>query len=341
MTVAILDDLFHAAKQDPQLIAIPEADNETMMRAAAEAAELGYARIVLVGDEQKLRLLCKERGIDASLFAFLSCTDENRLTDIAARYEELEGTLLRGKALMRRMTADPLMLALAAEAVDDVDSVLAGIDRSTGEVIMAGQMLVGMQPGIETVSSVAVGEVPGATFGEGGCIAFGDCAVTVRPSASELADIAITSCGTVADLMGWDPKCALLSFSTCGSGANEVSEVVAAAAQIAREKRPDLAIDGEFQLDAALIPEVATHKVPRESAVAGQANIVIFPELNAGNIGVKIMQRFARVDAVGPFLQGFRKIVCDCSRSANQAELVGNIAVASVRASRLKARTVA
>ena len=131
---------------------------------------------------------------------------------------------------------------------------------------------------------------------------------------------------------GFEPKCAMLSYSTCGSGSGELVDKVVNAVKIAKEKRPDLKIDGEFQLDSAIVPEVAAKKVKRESEVAGQANILIFPDLNAGNIGVKLIQRFAHADAYGPLLQGFKKICCDCSRGAPVSEMVGNIAISVVRA---------
>ena len=333
--MALLDSIKEKARSNPQRMAFPEAHDERMMAAAAQAVEEGIARAVLVGDEAALRALAAERGHDSDAFEYLSTADSARLDDIAERYGALPGTMLGSKAIRRRFDTDLLTLALAAEAVGDVDAMLAGIEASTGEVIMAGQLVVGLAEGIDTVSSVAVAEYPEGS-GRSGSIAFGDSAVVVAPTSEELADIAISSCDTIAGLLGWEPRCALLSFSTCGSGRNEQSERVERAVALARERRPGLAIDGEFQLDSAIVPEVAAQKVRRESAVAGRANIVIFPDLNAGNIGVKIMQRLAGMDAIGPFLQGFRKVVSDCSRGASVEELVGNVAVSCVRAAALK-----
>ena len=333
--MALLDSIKQEARRNPQRMAFPEAHDKRMMAAAARAAGEGYIQAVLVGDEARLRGLAEARGYDPDAFSYLDPADRARMDDLAERYAALPGTMLGAKAIRRRFDADLLTLALAAEAVGDVDATLAGIEASTGEVIMAGQLVVGLAEGIDTVSSVAVAEYPEGS-GREGALAFGDAAVVVRPTSEELADIAICSCDTIAGLLGWKPRCALLSFSTCGSGRNEQSERVERAVGIAREKRPDLAIDGEFQLDSAIVPEVAAQKVPRESAVAGQANIVIFPDLNSGNIGVKIMQRLAGMDAIGPFLQGFRLVVSDCSRGASVDELVGNIAVSAVRAAALK-----
>ena len=228
---------------------------------------------------------------------------------------------------------DPLNFALMMEAVGDVDVTFAGINSSTGEVIYAAQTLIGLEDNLDTISSIGIAEMPNYTFSYGSnIIAVGDCAVCTNPSASELASIAIAACDTMKAVTGYEPRCAMLSYSTCGSGSGELVDKVTSAIKIAKEKRPDLKIDGEFQLDSAIVPEVATKKVKRESEVAGKANILIFPDLNAGNIGVKLIQRFGGANAYGPLLQGFRKICCDCSRGAPISEMVGNIAISVVRA---------
>ena len=171
---------------------------------------------------------------------------------------------------------------------------------------------------------------------QGPLLAFGDSAVCTDPDADQLASIAIAACDTVRALVGWEPRCALLSYSTCGSGEGPLVDKVVEAVKIAQNRRPDLAIDGEFQLDSAISPKVAAKKVRRESRVAGRANIIIWSDLNVGNVGVKLVQQFARADAYGPMLQGFAKIVCDCSRGAPVSELVGNIAMSCVRAQGVK-----
>ena len=159
----------------------------------------------------------------------------------------------------------------------------------------------------------------------------------VDPDPEQLASIAITSAETVHALMGWEPRVAMLSYSTDGSAEGPLVDKVREAVRIAQERRPDLAVDGEFQLDSAIRPEIAAKKVRRESAVAGKANVLVCPDINVGNIGVKLVQNFAHADAYGPMLQGFKKIVCDCSRSAPVSELVGNVVMSCVRAQALKA----
>jgi phosphate acetyltransferase len=210
--------------------------------------------------------------------------------------------------------------------------MVAGLSHTTGEVIMASEMIIGLQEGISTVSSMGIASIPGYKGPEGNLLGFADCAVCPAPEPNELADIAISTADTVHSLMGWEPRVALLSFSTKGSASHELTDKVLKALEMARERRPDLLIDGELQLDSAIIPEVAAKKVPGDSPVAGRANILIFPDLNAGNIGVKLVQCFAKAVAYGPMLQGFAKPVSDLSRVAPVEEIVGAITMVVVRA---------
>ena len=170
------------------------------------------------------------------------------------------------------------------------------------------------------------------TLGENGMLALADCAITAQPDAKDLAGIAIASADTVRTLLGWEPRVAMLAFSTCGSAEHESVEVVRQAVELAKKLRPELKIDGEFQLDAAILPQTARKKVKRESSVAGKANVLIFPNLHAGNIGVKLIQIFGHANAYGPVLQGFAKPVCDFSRSAPVEEMLGNVAMLVIRA---------
>ena len=218
------------------------------------------------------------------------------------------------------------------QAVDEADVTFAGIDNTTGDVLLAGQMIIGMKPGIKTISSIGLCDIPGYEGSEGSLLAVGDSAVCTNPSAEELASIAISACDTVSTLLDWEPRCAMVCYSTLGSGQGELIDKVTEALKIANEQRPDLNIDGEFQLDAAIVPEVAAKKVKRESKVAGKANVVIWPDLNVGNVAVKLIQQFGHANAYGPMLQGFNKIVCDCSRGAPVSEIKGNVVISAVRA---------
>ena len=332
----LMDRIYAKAKANPKKVAFPEANDLKMLQAMMEAANNGYAKVIVVGNIEEVKGIVKENKIDDSSFTYVNHLDENYQQDVLKRYLQLPNIIFGEKSLTRRMK-DPLNFALMMEAVGDVDVTFGGILSSTGEFILAAQTLIGLQDNLDTISSVGIAELPDFTFANGtNMIAVGDCAVCPNPSASELASIAIAACDTVRAVTGWEPRCAMLSYSTCGSGSGELVDKVTTAIRIARERRPDLKIDGEFQLDSAIIPEVSAKKVKRDSDVAGQANVLIFPDLNAGNIGVKLIQRFGRADAYGPLLQGFKRICSDCSRGAPVSELVGNIAISVVRAGELE-----
>lgn len=331
----ILDKLYAKAKANPQKVAFPEAENEKMMAAAYEAGKNGYIIPILVGNSERILALADERGYEAQVFTVVDINEEAYRAELIAKYVALPDTRLKEKALLRRMT-DPLYYAMVMQAVDEADVTFAGIDNTTGDVLLAGQMMIGLQEGVSVVSSIGLCDIPGYEGSEGSLLAVGDSAVCTNPDADQLASIAISACDTVSSLLDWEPRCAMVSYSTLGSGQGELVDKVVEAVRIANERRPDLAIDGEFQFDSAISPAVAAKKVKRESKVAGRANVVIWPDLNVGNVGVKLIQQFGKADAYGPMLQGFKKVVCDCSRGAPVSEIVGNVVISAVRAAGMK-----
>ena len=330
----LMQTLRGRAAARPMRVAFPEGDNDTMMRAVRQLADEGLAQCVLVGDAGELARLAGERGISLDGIEVVDVTDEAANAACCERYLAHPDCRYKSKGAAKRMTR-PLERALIMQVLGDVDVMFAGIANATGDIILAGQTIVGLAEGVDTISSCGIAQVPGWNGGEDGLIGFGDSAVCVDPTPEELASIACASCDTVAALTGWDVRCALLSHSTDGSMDNALVDKVRAARDIANERRPDLKIDGEFQFDAAVRPDVATKKVRRESPVAGRANLLIWPDINVGNIGVKIIQNLTGADAYGPMLQGFKKIVCDCSRSAPVSEIVGKVVMSCVRAQAL------
>ena len=329
--MSVIDQIFEKAKSNPQKVVFPEALNEKMMQAAFEAGNEGYIYPILVGNKAEIEQAIQERGYDLSVFTVVDMEDEEYRKTLIEKYIALPDTRLKEKALNRRMQ-DKLQFAMVMQAVGDADVTFAGIDYTTGDVLLAGQMIIGLKPGIATISSIGLCYIPGFECSEGSLLAVGDSAVCTNPNAQQLASIAISACDTVKSLLDWQPRCACVSYSTLGSGQGELIDKVTEAVKIANELRPDLAIDGEFQLDAAISPSVAAKKVKRESKVAGKANVVIWPDLNVGNVAVKLIQQFGHADAYGPMLQGFKKVVCDCSRGAPVSELKGNIVISAVRA---------
>ena len=329
--MSVIDQIFEKAKSNPQKVVFPEALNEKMMQAAFEAGSEGYIYPILVGNKAEIEQAIQERGYDLSVFTVVDMEDEEYRKRLIEKYIALPDTRLKEKALNRRMQ-DKLQFAMVMQAVGDADVTFAGIDYTTGDVLLAGQMIIGLKPGIATISSIGLCDIPGYEGSEGSLLAVGDSAVCTNPNAQQLASIAISACDTVKSLLDWQPRCACVSYSTLGSGQGELIDKVTEAVKIANELRPDLAIDGEFQLDAAISPSLAAKKVKRESKVAGKANVVIWPDLNVGNVAVKLIQQFGHADAYGPMLQGFKKVVCDCSRGAPVSELKGNIVISAVRA---------
>ena len=329
--MSVLDQIYVRAKENPRKVAFPEAMNEKMMQAAYETGKEGYIIPVLVGNGGEIREAVRERGYEESVFTIVDISEEEYKKTLIDRYVALPQTILKEKALNRRMQ-NPLYYAMVMQAVEEADVTFAGIDNTTGDVLLAGQMIIGLKEGISTVSSIGLCDIPGFSGSEGSLLAIGDSAVCTNPDANQLADIAISACDTVKALLEWEPRCAMVSYSTLGSGQGELIDKVVEAVKLANEKRPDLAIDGEFQFDAAISPAVAEKKVKRESRVAGKANVVIWPDLNVGNVGVKLIQQFGHADAYGPMLQGFNKVVCDCSRGAPVSEIKGNIVISAVRA---------
>ncbi len=328
----VLDPIYEKAKANPQRVVFPEGTNEKMMQAAYECASEGYIKAILVGDAAALKALAEERGYDTSVFTFVDVNDEEYLNKIVAGYLAQENVFLSEKGLRRRAQKSLLYYAMIMQRAGEADVTFAGIDYTTRDVLLAGQEVIGLKPGISTISSIGLCDIPGFEGSEGQLLAIGDSAVCTNPDPEQLADIAISACGTVQELLGWEPRCAMVCYSTLGSGDGPLIDKVKEALAIAQQKRPDLAIDGEFQFDAAVSPAVAAKKVNRESKVAGKANVVIWPDLNVGNVGVKLIQQFGKADAYGPMLQGFNKIVCDCSRGAPVSELKGNIIMSAVRA---------
>lgn len=331
-----MSEIYKKARENPQRVAFAEATEPKILQAAEAALKRGLAKPFLVGEPAAIINAAVEMGVTLEGMEIVDATDAETQDRIIEEYRQC-GSILSEKALKRRCK-DPLYYALILQALGCVDVTFAGLSHTTGEVILAGQAVIGLRPDVATISSVGVFDIPGYDGSEGQLVAFADSAVCTAPDEGELADIAISACDTIHALFDWEPRCALLSFSTDGSNEHPYVEKVRNAVRLARTRRPDLKIDGEFQLDAAISPAVASKKVKRESDVAGRANIIVWPDINAGNIGVKLVQYFAHANAYGPMLQGFRKIVCDCSRGAPLEEIVGNIAMSVVRAQKQSVR---
>lgn len=254
-------------------------------------------------------------------------SDADALEELASRFMDAGKPRMLSAKGIRRKLKNPMWWAMVMEELGDVDCTFCGHVNTTGDVLMCAQMTIGLAEGVDVPSILALVETPGFEGPEGGVICFTDCGLNPEPNASELASIAISAADGVRSIMGWEPRVGFLSFSTKGSGAGQSVERVREALDLVHERRPDIAADGELQLDAAIDEAVAAKKVGGASEVAGRANVLVFPDLNSANIAVKLVQRFAKGAAYGHTLNGFAKPVADSSRGAAVDEIVGDIAM--------------
>lgn len=321
----LIQVLIEKAKKNPKRVALPECESEKTLLAARRILDEGIGIPVLVSEIEVIKETAGRAAINIEDMEIVDIAEESKRDAMIARYLT-QPRMLSEKACKRKMK-NPMYYAMIMEAVGDADCTFCGHTNTTGDVLLCAQNCIGMQEGVEVPSIFALLEVPELNGPEGNQIVFSDCGLNPEPTPGELASIAIASADNTKALMGWEPRVAFLSFSTCGSGTAASVDHIVEAIEIAKSRRPDLKIDGEFQLDAAIDPEVAAKKITRPSEVAGKANILIFPELNAANIAVKIVQRFAKGKGYGHTLSGFAKPVADSSRGATVEEMVGDIAM--------------
>lgn len=326
-----LQTMIDRASKDPGRVCFPESSNPDILKCAAAVVERGMGEPLLIGNQEIVESTAAKAGVLTDGFAFFDNTDDSMREFLAEKYKALGLSEYSHKAVVRK-SKDPVNCGMLLLRCGEVDCVAAGKDYSTGDVVFSAMSFVGLADGVESPSSLGIADIPGFEGPQGSMLGLADCAITAQPDAADLAGIAISSADTARTLLGWEPRVALLAFSTKGSAEHETIDVVREAVRRVHELRPDIACDGELQLDAAIIPAVAAHKVHEESPVAGKANILVFPNLHAGNIGVKMVQIFGHANAYGPVLQGFRLPVCDFSRSAPVEEMLGNVAMLIVRA---------
>ncbi|MDR1185351.1 MAG: phosphate acetyl/butaryl transferase [Coriobacteriales bacterium] len=321
----LIEKLIEKAKTHPKRVALPECEAVKTLLAARHVLDSGIGFPVLVNDPAVIEATAKEAGVSLEGMELVDTTDGAAADALVERYMT-EPRLFSAKSA-RRKIGDPIYYAMVMEALGEVDCTFCGHTNTTGDVLMAARAIIGLAEGIDISSIMAIVEVSGFEGPEGDTIVFADCGLNPEPTPDELASITISACDAAKAILGWEPRAALLSFSTLGSGNSATVERSRQAVEVVKDRRPDILVDGEFQLDAAIIPAVAQTKLKRESAVAGKANVLIFPDLNAANIAVKLIQIFAKGKAFGHNLSGFAKPVADSSRGAKVEEMVGDIAM--------------
>jgi len=304
-------------------VVLPEGRDERILQAARKIVDADIARPIVLGKDERIAGAAAAAGVDLDGITTFDSRQSDKLDAYADQY--IEGRDDITHAVARRMLMKPVFHGAMMVACGDADTAVAGVTTPTATLIQAGVLTVGLLEGIETPSSYFLMVVPKFLGGEDRAFIYADCAVNIDPNANELADIALASAASARRLLDDEPRVALLSFSTRGSAAGPRVDKVTQALEIARSRAPELKIDGEFQADSAIVPRVAAKKVKDESNVAGQANVIIFPDLDAGNIAYKLTQYMADAQAIGPFLQGFAKPITDLSRGASVDDVVSTV----------------
>ena len=331
----VLQQIYDRAKANPKRVVLPEAaQDDRTLQAAGRVLEEGWAGPVLLGDPRELDE--RARGLNVNLRGALVINPQtdDRINGLVQLYQTRRAKEGRKDHDVREMILKDLLLYGAGlVARGEADGMTAGAVSATADVIRAGLKMIGTAPGISTVSSIFLMLLPeGLPFGHNGTLVYADCGVVPAPSAEQLADIAISSAQLARTLVpGLEPCVAMLSFSTKGSARHESADKVIEATRLAKERRPDLLIDGELQVDTAIVPSVGSRKAPG-SPVAGKANVLIFPDLGAGNIAYKLTQRLTGGMALGPLLQGFAKPINDLSRGATADDVAAVAAITCVEA---------
>ena len=330
--MSVMDKIKTKARQSVKHIVLAEGSEPRTVQAARQIVDQGIARVTLLGNLEEIQAVARKVNTDLTGVAMI----DPKTSDKTEAYTQLLFELRKAKGMTPEQAAalasgDTLYYGALMVKSGDADGMVAGAINSTGNVLRPALQIIKTAPGISVVSGSFIMEVPTKQYGDDGVLIFGDCAVIPDPTADELAAIAMASAQTGKQLLGMEPRVAMLSFSTKGNAKHDnVTKVQQATAKV-HELAPDLVCDGELQADAALVESVGALKAPG-SAVAGHANVLIFPDLQAGNIGYKLVQRFANATAVGPIVQGLAKPVNDLSRGCSVEDIVSVVAITAVKA---------
>ena len=333
--MSVLDSIKEKAKADVKHILLPEGSEERTVQAARIITDEKIAKVTLLGDEEEIKKVAEKFNVCLCGIDIINPLTDPDFEHYANGFYELRKAKGMTPEKARETIKNTLFYACMMIKEGKADGMVSGAINTTGNTLRPGLQIIRMAKGINTISSCFIMEIPNKEYGDNGLMLFGDCAININPNPDELASIAIATANTAKTLLGMDPKVAMLSFSTKGSAKHENVDKVTAALAKVKELAPDLDVDGELQADAAMVPKVAALKAPG-SKVAGHANVLIFPDLQAGNIGYKLVQRLAGAEAVGPVSQGFAKPINDLSRGCSIADIVSVVAITAVQAQAIK-----
>ena len=326
-----IDTIKTKKKKDIKTIVLPETEDVRVLQAAEKVLKEGFAKIILVGNEEKTKKLAKENNINIDGIIIENPEISSKYEEYCNKFYELRKnkgiTIEQAKEIMLNNVYFGMMMVKC----EDADGLVSGAAHSTADTLRPALQILKTAQGTKLVSAFFLMVVPDCEYGENGTFIFSDAGLNANPTSDELSEIAISSAKSFEQLVQKDPKVAMLSYSTYGSAKSELVDKVVEATKLVKDKAPELKVDGELQLDAAIVKEIGEKKAPG-STVAGQANTLIFPDLNAGNIGYKLVQRLAKAEAYGPLCQGIARPVNDLSRGCSSDDIVGVVAITAVQA---------
>lgn len=332
----LLDSLIEKAKANKQRIVLPEGTEKRTLTAADQLIRDNVAEIIMLGNREEIQALAQQLGLEHTNKATIIDPKNHERKEL---YANLLFELRKKKGMTieqaEKLVEDPLFLACLMIKNGDADGEIAGAQNTTGDVLRPALQIIKTSPGVKVVSGAFLMFTHTPQYGENGTLLFADCAVMPNPTAEELASIAVASAETMCSLVGVEPKIAMLSFSTKGSAKHEMVDKIQEATKLVKEISPALLIDGELQADAALVESVGSSKAPG-SPIAGNANVLVFPSLEAGNIGYKLVQRLGNAEAVGPVLQGMAAPVNDLSRGCSVDDIYKMVAITANQAIGMK-----
>ena len=333
--MSFIEEIKNRAKQDIKTIVLPEATDDRVLEATDTILKDGFANIVLLGEKEKILEKAKDKGLNLSSVTIINPIEADKYEEYTNAFYELRKAKGMEYETAKELMKDTVYFGMMMVKAGDCDGLVSGAIHSTADTLRPALQILKTAPNTKLVSAFFLMVVPNCEFGENGTFVFGDCGLNAYPNEEELSEIAISSANSFKMLTGREAKVAMLSYSTKGSAKSSEIDKVVNATKLVKEKEPDLLVDGELQLDAAIIPEIAKSKAP-ESNVAGKANTLVFPNLDAGNIGYKLVQRLGKAEAYGPLCQGIAKPVNDLSRGCNANDIVGVVAITAVQAIDIK-----
>ena len=331
--MSFIEEIKNRAKEDKKTIILPEAEDKRVLEAASKVIKQGFAKVILLGDEEKIKEDSSKNKIDLDGVDIINPLTSDKKEEYKQKLYELRKNKGMTLEQAEKLLKEPIYFGMMMLKDEDskADGLVSGAAHSTANTLRPALQILKTKPGTKLVSAFFVMCVPDCEYGENGTFIFGDSGLNQNPTADELSEIAISSSKSFEQLVRKEAKVAMLSYSTKGSAKSELTEKVIEATELVKEKETNLMVDGELQLDAAIVPEIAASKAP-DSPLKGEANVLIFPDLDAGNIGYKLVQRLAKAEAYGPLCQGIAKPVNDLSRGCSADDIVGVVDITAVQA---------